>query len=363
MYTSETLRLKCALTAPACLDGSGNKLTISLPTDTDKSKIDMHAFQEKRNKMLTLIKNLLENNDMSIMKEIEHHTPSKVERKNSHKTLKKLTINEQELIFKDVMANNTLNLFQKINLFDRLNLRCRALSNAKPALENYFKQNNVHAKDEELTHRLIKLSPRYKFIFCHKLNQYKLSKPKIQSLLVAARRTLRYTTSHETAAVNGRADSEKSNDKLGGTFPNHSSKKVQPLKTPAQITHVAFCTGQYSHLLIACTDNRILIWNLLTLRLQSSLKLCVSKITVDIYTSLVAAFTRNNELVVFLPNTPIPLYQHRNLPKVLGAAWIPRKYPKSNSLNVDWQAISELYFLTEDQVISQACNNYIYHFN
>lgn len=99
------------------------------------------------------------------------------------------------------------------------------------------------------------------------------------------------------------------------------------------------------------------------------------RITVDPLTSLCAAFTINDErmfrsfisyfwislinffplilaVYVFPPNAPMPLYHRVNIPKIHDAIWLPRRYPKSYSLNLDWQAISTLYFLTKDQVSS-----------
>lgn len=57
-----------------------------------------------------------------------------------------------------------------------------------------------------------------------------------------------------------------------------------------------------------------------------------------------------NPVHLFQPNVPLPIYQRRNLPKLYGIAWIPRRQPKQRSINLDWQAQSTLYFLTEDQV-------------
>lgn len=55
---------------------------------------------------------------------------------------------------------------------------------------------------------------------------------------------------------------------------------------------------------------------------------------------------------IFQPNVPLPIYQRHNMPQLYGMAWIPRRYPKQRSINLDWQAQSTLYFLTEDQVSS-----------
>lgn len=55
-------------------------------------------------------------------------------------------------------------------------------------------------------------------------------------------------------------------------------------------------------------------------------------------------------MYIFQPNVPLSIYQRRNLPRLYGAAWLPRRHPKNRSVVVDWQALSTLYFLTEEQV-------------
>lgn len=52
-------------------------------------------------------------------------------------------------------------------------------------------------------------------------------------------------------------------------------------------------------------------------------------------------------MFVFPPNCPIPVYGRKRMPNVLGALWVPRKVQRTNYS--DWQASSQLIFLTADQ--------------
>lgn len=58
--------------------------------------------------------------------------------------------------------------------------------------------------------------------------------------------------------------------------------------------------GEFSHLLIVTTRNRVLIWNLITLKIQTCLKLSCQHISIDPLSGLVAAFTTNNQCT-YLP--------------------------------------------------------------
>lgn len=52
-------------------------------------------------------------------------------------------------------------------------------------------------------------------------------------------------------------------------------------------------------------------------------------------------------MFVFPPNCPIPVYSRTSMPPIYGAIWVPRNWPRSNYS--DWQASSQLMFLTKQQ--------------
>lgn len=361
VYTSETLRLKCALSAPPAFDGSTGRLTITLPRnkpiDTEsKAKLQKSRakFLERRKQMNALIKKLLETGDTT--------TFTKIAKKETNVTRKRctkqepLSLGDQELLFDQIMASNGMNLFQKINLFDRFNLHARVPQKKQKALTAYCIENSIEAISSNLLRRVLNLPPKQKFAYIHKYAQLQQQhQPSSTNLMSSFKRVFNFGQKPNPALTNGTAQSKRERKRTISSSndpKNISSDPIAPacLKSSTQVNHVVFCTNEYAHLVIVCTDTRLLIWNLLTLRLQSSYKLAVDKIAVDMYTSLVAAITQKRDLYVFLPGTPLPLYQRRIEPRIHGITWIPRRFPKARSLTVDWQASTELYFLSEKQV-------------
>lgn len=361
VYASETLRLKCALSAPPAFDGSTGRLTISLPNKRDttaisKDKNDLKEqrvqFFERRKKMSGLIKKLLENSDAAIFQNISEK-PAKVTRKRCKKPIE-LSVDDQELLFNQIMASTAINLFQKIILFERFNLHVRAPQKKQQSLTEYCHENRIEAISANLLRRMFNLPPKHKFAYSHKYAQLQQQHPNSNGLINSFNRLFNFGQK----LTNGTAKSKRGRKRTISSSQDAtkcSSDPVQPslLKSTTQVNHVVFCTGEYAHLVVVCTDSRLLIWNLLTLRLQSSYKLAVDKIAVDMYTSLVAVITDKRHLYVFLPGTPIPLYQRRIETRIHGLTWIPRRFPKARSLTIDWQASTELYLLSEKQVCAK----------
>lgn len=350
LYAPETLKLKCALSAPSGKDGSVNKITVSLPTHRNKSDLDKKRlkFLEKRKKILEAIQSILDTDQIntiakSLDGELKPSECGNFERKNIKQS--NLTVTQQKMIFNQILASNEINLFQKINIYGKLRLRGRVPIKWKQMYADYCSKIDEKQQNAHILERILNLSSKQKFKFALKYKFHKRHIHQFSDTLPTMKRIINFTQSSESAsALNG-----VSNSRTDESF-EESPDTQQPQRLTVQINHLAFCTGELAHLAIVCTENRLLIWNLLTLRLQSSFKIAVDKISIDSYTNLVAIITTNQDLYVFLPNTPIPLYQHKKLPKIEGLAWIPRHYPRTHSLTIDWQAITELYFLTENQV-------------
>lgn len=129
------------------------------------------------------------------------------------------------------------------------------------------------------------------------------------------------------------------------------SEQFIPIKNLTHVTNVIFCAEEYSHLVIVTTPERLLIWNLLTLKIQGSFKLHTKFITLDPLTNLVAVFTKYNELFIVHPSPALTIHQQKNVPDIYGAIWVPQENPKEQYVDVNWQATSQLLFLNQQQEI------------
>ncbi|XP_053691467.1 WD repeat-containing protein 75 [Sabethes cyaneus] len=330
VWNAETLRLKCVLSAPAGQDGGVNRVTISVPKQN--SKVTQAQHKEQRSKLVQQLLQVLESKDASAL--VKKVDPRKSKRVliDSTKQVDHMSQRDKQYVFQRIQLHNELSLLQKAELFYRLRMQCRTTDDVyEKFAEKLAKAKRVSSQAEvHLRKAIDDLCSDVKFRSKRKLHCYE------------QRKVFSPTLAQCTSVFNV-------NKKPRKYRPVSNSTNQPPLKTVAQIQHVLFCHGEYSHLVVVCTENRLLVWNLLNLRIQVTVNITVETMVIDSFTNLIAAFTADKELFVFLPNIPMPLYHRKNIPPVYGAAWIPRRYPKSQSLNVNWQAVSHLYFLNQNQ--------------
>lgn len=312
------------MSAPAGLDGSANKILISVSDVAEKkltkiAETKQKTVLDKRKKMLEQIKALLEKDDKSLFKNVTSEKKRFVKSENCAKILPNdLKVKEQEMIFKEIMKLQELNLYQKFEVFSNLGICCRAPGELKFDLLEFLTNKKIIQTDlsNKIDRMVENLSSTYKFTAKRKLHEYqtrrKLWNRRNCHKNASINKILSFGDSPKKNSLNGNSDVKPTNGVC--VAKEVMTEMTTPIKSIAQINHVLFCTGEYAHLAIICTENRLLIWNLLTLRLQTTLKLSVNKITIDPYTSLVAAFTINNERkFTFLNNFDICHFCHLSL--------------------------------------------------
>lgn len=352
LYKADTLMLKAALSCSPGRDGCVGKAQACIFNQTTNGTKSERA--EKHQKMLQLFSKLLETYDESLISELRKMLDTSDKKHSVLMPLGEINDIQKELLYNNILKMNELNLFHKILLFQKLKIFCEVHPQGKRTLAEYLRDT---VAEEGLRQRYIRLHDqtnrvnlRHNFKAKYRLHHYETRKRFCKDQII---RNLIPIMS----IMNLNATPKKFRTKGGKEeiFPASEYETLvkfgPPTRFSADISRVHFATGEHSHLVVVCTQYRVLIWNLLTLRLQSVLKLSVQHLTLDPQTNLIAAFSKTNELYIFQPNVPLPIYQHRNLPKIYGATWLARCYPKPRSINLDWQAHSTLYFITEKQEI------------
>lgn len=290
VYLAETLRIKCVLSTPSGQDGSANKVTgcFSKTNDSKLSKKEQSQRQQlidqKRKGIIELVKDLLENNDEKVSDELIRKMKNyQHEEKDDETDGPKLTIEKHELIFKGIIDDNELNFYQKLELFQKLDIHICLPDYLEKKFHSYISDNmQLKGKENNLMERVHKLGPNAKFIGHWKLKNY------------LNRRSDATANGLHLRNVNfdgGRNDHINNYVDEAMEIDQNNIFVANPIRKVAEIRHIVFGTRECSHLVIVCTENRLLIWNLLTVRLVDTFKLSVRRVAVDPCTSLVAAFT------------------------------------------------------------------------
>ncbi|XP_016964225.1 WD repeat-containing protein 75 [Drosophila biarmipes] len=361
LYDARNPRLPLqTLSCPPGLDGVVSKAQLRLaqsPLNGSRKELI-----QQRQQLWDLLKTLLNSNDEQLVKQAKDlivGPPVKAQLVNQPEDATK------ETVFKYIMKMPELGLHQKLQLLRRFGVECSIPHVLRNRLLEHLQQRAVipqatKLRLRKLDARLHRLHTRHRYKAKHRLSDLTKRRQHFEDLVPQDIMSLFSVLKlDENSQPKKDVKSKpKKNSKGKEIQPNSHPKvkniptKAAPLQGLAQISHVQFGAGDQAHLVAVCTESRVLIWNLLTLRLQAGLKLSVRQLAFDPLTNLMAVITKNDELHVFQPNVPLPLYQRSNLPKTYGLAWLPRRQPKQSSINVDWQAQSTLLMLTHSQEIA-----------
>lgn len=344
VWDTLSFKMKCALSAPAAVDGSTNRVLITLPSKK-ASKPTPNTIKialEKRKKIYEMMKSVVDGTGSEAL--IKKITVEKKERFFHPKTVKKenasnLSKGEKELIFKRILAIPDLNFNQKIQVLHQLHIYYKISSRVEEEVVSYIinRQNECVDLYQNLFRKLNTVKSHDRFKVQWRCRTWNMLNSKRNRKFVTVRKLLNHKIDEKLL--------EKKNEK------EVESEFLLPIKNLAHITNAIFCTSDCSHLVIVTMPDRLLIWNLLTLKIQGSFKLHTTFITLDPLTNLVAVFTNYDELFIFHPNPAMTIHHQKNMPGIYGAVWSPRDNPRDQSVRVNWQAMSQLLFLTHDQEI------------
>lgn len=273
-------------------------------TITKADKLKQTKLLEKRQKIMEQIKLMLTSSDKSHIKAFIKLPENGVKLKKVPARL--LNEKEKELLYTRIMKLNELDLHQKFELFTYLRICCRTDAETRSKLVEMLdkKRRNRNELQNQIDVLISNLNDKTKFTCKRKIFSYTIKRRKwMKTVKIKA-------SPFSTILKDGKFEQLKPQFKKslenGMNVEDKNENDVImesdtiPTKALTQINHVVFGTGAHGHLVIVCTDSRLLVWNLLSLRLQTAVKLSVHQISIDPYTNLIAAFTKYNECEYFL---------------------------------------------------------------
>lgn len=344
VFDTETFKMKCALTAPNAVDGSAYKVQITVGVDQNNKKKskNIESPLSKREFYVNQIKSLFRNEKHQLLKDVTPERKRCVMLKRMTR-LSQLSPIQNENVFKKILLSPDLNFDQKVQTIHTLGFSYDVLDVMKSEIANHLYKRRMIVKSglKNVPSGIRRLKRQVKFreLASYSLLQRRRSKKQ-------GNNTFKW---FEQFIESRKADHIKRPFIAKTDEINDSQSDSIPVKMPILIKNILFGNEDHCHLACVCTDDRIMTWNLLNLRLQTSFNYSSKFTCIDTQTNLIAAFSSGNELIVFHINSPLPLYTHKNMTDIYAMTWVPRRYPKARLSVVDWQAASQLYFLNTKQ--------------
>ncbi|XP_043271275.1 WD repeat-containing protein 75 [Venturia canescens] len=122
---------------------------------------------------------------------------------------------------------------------------------------------------------------------------------------------------------------------------------------PHTLTHVEFGKHESCHLVVIASAKHLAVLDLLTLRMVWSVPLTLTNLVADPISDYMAAFTSDNSLFVFTPQSYNLVYEKNNVVDddsfILGACFVPHPREKRDSTVKPWQRKSQLFFLDSNR--------------
>ncbi|XP_044269516.1 WD repeat-containing protein 75 [Tribolium madens] len=114
-----------------------------------------------------------------------------------------------------------------------------------------------------------------------------------------------------------------------------------------EINQIEFGNSNQCHLIVAASNGRLSVWNLLTLTMVWTVPVNVSILIADRVTTNMAIITKDNRIYVFTPMSPEPVFSSDKLLKkcncISAAVFVPSKY--SNDVKLRWYQRSPIFFI------------------
>lgn len=269
IFKTKSLQLKCVLTPPASFSGLFQECFVSLQNKSSKTA-------NKRN-IYTTFSNSIETGDNKFVQTLSADKSSLKIINETH-----LNIKGKQDLYKQILQCSDLGFYQKIVTFKNLCIPCK-ISDKKlsSTLAQRFKTNQIN-----LASKLKLLSKRNQFKGKYKIKKLFPGLPKCDEVATF----LKFLNiSKKKSETNGFENGTSKTEEKSKT--NETSK----LQKVVKIKHICFCSAEYAHLVVVCTEHRVFIWNLLNFRLTNILKLSVEHLAFDPITNLIACFTKYNE--------------------------------------------------------------------
>lgn len=272
VFKGDSLRsIRCVLTAPNGLDGVISRMTVFVPAEKKPKKTPKKKQQQQSSvkDYGGIVTKYLEcetgkEKDAILSEIMASMQPDQKEAKLVESS--RLSSDQKRAIFEAVIGNVDLDIVDKVRTLNGLAIGWGVNAEAPEGsqLTDYLLQKEEQVEESgnivENAGKLLSLRDKF-------------------GRMAVAREVIEVC-----AAASGGSSSADEVPLSGGL-----AKDVPHIRT------ILIGIGEFSHLVLVATANRVLIWNLLTLKLQSVLRLACRHITQDPVSGMIAAVTESNQ--------------------------------------------------------------------